>query len=168
MCCKNTRSGKTAQSPLHHMNLTHFHGLQSSRQDSSLKWQIPDLHLARLGKSAKKTYFCVKKCVAYEKHHHLSVIRKLQALYCAPQYNNHGLPTLWMPPKGITPVNVTYDRYGHPATWERGPNHETITYDDEGRATSRTTADGATWTFLNQGEVSAVIIFQSMFCYGLF
>lgn len=59
-----------------------------------------------------------------------------------------------MPPKGITPVNVTYDRFGHQVTWERGPNHHTMTYDDEGRVTSLVTADDATWTFLNQGEVS--------------
>lgn len=69
------------------------------------------------------------------------------------KYDNHGMPTLWMPPKGITPVNVTYDRYGHPVTWARGGSHETLTYDDEGHVTSVKTADNAVWSYLNQGNV---------------
>lgn len=59
-----------------------------------------------------------------------------------------------MPPIGITPVNVTYDRYGHPVTWARGGSHETLTYDDEGHVTSVRTADNAVWSYLNQGNVS--------------
>nr|XP_039266115.1 teneurin-3-like isoform X3 [Styela clava] len=69
------------------------------------------------------------------------------------QYNDRGMPTLWMPNNGITPVNVTYDRLGHPVTWQRGPNHELLAYDEKGRITNRRTVDGATWTYLNQENV---------------
>nr|CAB3264552.1 teneurin-3 [Phallusia mammillata] len=63
------------------------------------------------------------------------------------QYNDRGLPTLWMPNNVISPVNVTYDPKGHASTWQRGRHTEHITYDASGNMQSVRTPDGNTWRY---------------------
>uniref|UniRef100_H2YAD0 EGF-like domain-containing protein n=1 Tax=Ciona savignyi TaxID=51511 RepID=H2YAD0_CIOSA len=70
------------------------------------------------------------------------------------QYNTRGLPTLWMPSKGITPVNVTYDASGHAVTWQRGRQNEQLRYDVYGNLQSARKADGQLWRYTYGNKIS--------------
>ncbi|XP_078481639.1 teneurin-3 isoform X2 [Ciona intestinalis] len=70
------------------------------------------------------------------------------------QYDSRGLPTLWMPSKGITPVNVTYDQSGHAVTWQRGPQNENLRYDVYGNLQSAQRGDGQLWRYTYGNKIS--------------
>lgn len=62
-------------------------------------------------------------------------------------YDQAGRPSLWSPSSGLNGVNVTYSPGGHVAGIQRGTMSERMEYDQTGRITSRTFADGKSWTY---------------------
>ncbi|XP_070607619.1 teneurin-4 [Erythrolamprus reginae] len=75
-------------------------------------------------------------------------------------YDQAGRPTLWSPSSRLNGVNVTYSTGGHIAGIQRGTMSERMEYDQAGRITSRTFADGKSWTYTYL-EKSMVLLLHS-------
>ncbi|XP_053702801.1 teneurin-4 isoform X2 [Synchiropus splendidus] len=62
-------------------------------------------------------------------------------------YDQAGRPTLWAPSSRLNGVNVTYSPGGHVAGIQRGTMSVRMEYDQKGRITSQTFADGKSWSY---------------------
>uniref|UniRef100_A0A6I8PGC2 Teneurin transmembrane protein 4 n=1 Tax=Ornithorhynchus anatinus TaxID=9258 RepID=A0A6I8PGC2_ORNAN len=75
-------------------------------------------------------------------------------------YDRAGRPSLWSPSSRLNGVNVTYTPDGLVAGIQRGTVSERMDYDRAGRVTSRTFADGTSWTYTYL-EKSTVLLLPS-------